>query len=320
MYTVFPVNIVEISDQTYLDLYRVMIRIRTFEDGVRQLIDEGKVGRVSFYTGGEAVAAGVCAHLKTEDQIGSTHRPLGHLIAKGGDLKKMMAEIAGKKTGTNKGKGGAYHIFDTKVNALGANGIVGGSVPMCAGYALADQVKDNGAVSISFFGEGASNQGGVQETLNLAACWNLPMVFVCENSSPEEQVMLGHKIDYPQLSIDNVSDRAANYGMTGSTHDGWDIEAVYNVMEKAITRARMGDGPSLIEFKIHRLNSDEASPYCPVKCTRDLIMMKGILDDDLDLRIREEEANKVKEAIDFAMGSPEPELVEAYADIFVEEA
>ncbi|TRO55174.1 pyruvate dehydrogenase (acetyl-transferring) E1 component subunit alpha, partial [Candidatus Bathyarchaeota archaeon] len=164
-----------------------MVAIRTFENGVRALINDGKVGHVSFYTGGEAVAAGVSAHLRKEDQIGSTHRPLGHLIAKGADINKMMAEIAGKVTGSNKGKGGAYHIFDPEAGAIGANGIVGGSVPTAAGYALSNQLKGTDNIAVSYFGEGASNQGGVQETLNLAACWKLPLVFVCENSSPEEQ-------------------------------------------------------------------------------------------------------------------------------------
>ncbi|MCW4048399.1 MAG: thiamine pyrophosphate-dependent dehydrogenase E1 component subunit alpha [Candidatus Bathyarchaeota archaeon] len=310
----------KLGDDKRLDLYRVMVRIRTFENGVRQLINDGKVGYVSFYTGGEAVAAAVSAHLVKEDQIGSTHRPLGHLIAKGADLKRMMAEIAGKATGTNKGKGGAYHIFDKEVGALGANGIVGGSVPMAAGYALANQLKDTDNVSISYFGEGASNQGGVQETLNLAACWKLPMVFVCENSSPEEQTMLGHKIDYPQLSITDISQRAPAYGMPGESHPGWDVEEVYKIAGEAIQRARRGEGPTLLEFKIHRLNADEDSPHCPIKCYRDKLMMDGVLSKELDDKIRSEEAAKVKEAMDFAVGSPEPELVDAYSDIFVEGA
>jgi len=308
-----------ISDERLLDLYRVMIRIRTFENGVRRLISEGRCGHVSFSTGGEAVAAGVSAHLTADDQIGSTHRPLGHLVAKGVDLSRMMAEIMAKSTGTNRGKGGPYHIFDKSVGALGANGIVGGSVPMCAGYALANQLRGNGSVAVSYFGEGASNQGGVQETLNLAACWRLPVVFVCENSSPEVQRMLGHEIDYPQLSVDNVGDRGATYGMPGSTHDGWDVEGVYAAVGEAVQRARGGGGPSLLEFKIHRLGADEDSRYCPVKCFRDRLMEKGVLTEKLEAEIRGEEAAKVKEAIDFAVGSPEPEPLDAYEGIFVED-
>lgn len=309
-----------IPDSVKLDLYRSMVLIRTFENGIRTLMNEGKVGHVSFYTGGEAVAAAVSAHLVKEDQIGSTHRPMGHLVAKGADLKKMMAEIAAKSTGTNKGKGGAYHIFDKEVGALGANGIVGGSVPMVAGYALSNQLKGKDNVAISYFGEGASNQGGVQETLNLAACWNLPMVFVCENSSPEEQTMLGHKIEYPQLSITDISIRAPAYGMPGGSHSGWEVEEVYRIAGEAIERARKGDGPTLLEFKIYRLNADEDSPYCPIKCYRDKLMMEGILSEELDDKIRSEEAEKVKGAMDYAVGSPEPELIDAYDDIFVEES
>jgi TPP-dependent pyruvate/acetoin dehydrogenase alpha subunit len=309
-----------ISDSIKLELYRSMVAIRTFENGLRVLINEGKIGRVSFYTGGEAVAAAVCIHLRKEDQIGSTHRPLGHLVAKGADMKKMLAEIAGKATGSNKGKGGAYHIFDPAVGALGANGIVGGSVPMAAGYALSNQLKRTDNIAVSFFGEGASNQGGVQETLNLAACWKLPMVFVCENSSPEEQTMLGHKIDYPQLSITDISLRAPAYGMPGSSHNGWEVEKVYEFVGEAVERARKGDGPTLLEFKIHRLDADEESQYCPIKCYREKLMHEGVLTEELDAEIRDKEAKKVEEAIDFAMGSPEPELLDAYQDIFVEEA
>jgi TPP-dependent pyruvate/acetoin dehydrogenase alpha subunit len=310
----------DLPNKTKLELYRSMIAIRTFENGVRELIKDGKVGRLSFYTGGEAVAAGVCAHLRKEDQIGSTHRPLGHLIAKGADVKKMMAEIAAKVTGSNKGKGGGYHIFDPGVGALGANGIVGGSVPMTAGYALANQLRGTDNVSVSFFGEGASNQGGVQETLNLATCWNLPVIFVCENSSPEEQTMLGHKINYPQLSITDISLRAPAYGMPGNSHNGWEVEEVYKKAGEAIQRARKGKGPTLLEFKIHRLDSDEVSQYCPIKCYREKLIGEEILTDKIDNQIRDNEAKKVKEAIDFAMGSPEPELIDAYKHIFVEES
>jgi len=309
-----------LTDSTRLELYRSMVAIRVFENKVRNLVKEGKIGHVSFYTGGEAVAAAVGAHLRKEDQIGSTHRPLGHLIAKGADIKKMMAEIAGKTTGSNKGKGGPYHIFDPSVGALGANGIVGGSVPMAAGYALANQIKKTDNISVSFFGEGASNQGGVQETLNLAACWKLPMVFICENSSPEEQIMLGHKIDYPQLSITDISLRAPAYGMPGSSHNGWDVEEVYNVVGEAVDRARSGGGPTLLEFKIYRLSGDEDSPYCPIKRYRGKLLKEGVLSETIESEIWDRETELVEEAVRFAMSSPEPELREAFSDIFVEES
>jgi len=309
----------KLKKEQRLSLYRAMVRIRTFENGVRRLTDEGKIGHVSLSGGGEAVAAAVGAHLNRGDQIGSTHRPLGHLVAKGCDLKRMMAEIAGKATGTNRGKGGAYHIFCPEVGALGANGIVGGSVPMCAGYALANQLRGDGHVAVSYFGEGASNQGGVQETLNLAACWKLPVVFVCENSSPVVQTMLGHEIDYPQLSIDDVSARAAAYGMPGGSHPGWDVEEAYAAVGEAVDRARKGEGPTLLEFKVHRVEGEE-SEHCPIRCYREKLMKLGVLTEKLDAEIRGKEAAAVKEAIDFAVGSPEPELVDAYKGIFAEGA
>jgi pyruvate dehydrogenase E1 component alpha subunit len=309
----------KLKKEQQVNLYRAMVRIRTFENGVRRLTDEGKIGHVSLSGGGEAVAAAVGAHLNRGDQIGSTHRPLGHLVAKGCDLKRMMAEIAGKATGTNRGKGGAYHIFCPEVGALGANGIVGGSVPMCAGYALANQLRGDGHVAVSYFGEGASNQGGVQETLNLAACWKLPVVFVCENSSPVVQTMLGHEIDYPQLSIDDVSTRAPAYGMPGSSHPGWDVEEAYKAVGEAVERARRGEGPTLLEFKVHRVEGEE-SEHCPIRCYREKLMKLSVLNEKLDREIRDREAAAVKEAIDFAVGSPEPELVDAYKDIFAEGA
>ena len=304
------------------ELYRIMVRIRTFENAVRKLTNDRKIpARFGLYTGQEAVAAGVSAHLRKDDQIGSTHRALGHLIAKGCDLDKLMAELMGKVTGFNHGKAGPYHTFDPSVGALGANGVVGGSVPMTAGYALADQLKGERNVAVSYFGEGGSNQGGVQETLNLAACWQLPIVFVCENSSPEVQRMLGHEIDYPQLSVDKVSLRAKNYGMPGSTHIGWDAAEVYKSAGKAIRRARAGKGPTLLEFKVHQLEGNlegrletnkKERQWDPIDLFKQKIPLK------LDEQIRAEEASRVQKAIDFGLKSPEPTTDQAYTCVFNE--
>jgi len=316
----------EIDEETKIELYRTMVRIRTFENRARVLIRDGEIpARSGFYTGQEAVAAGVCAHLSPSDQIGSTHRALGHLIAKGCDLKRLMAELCGKSSGLNKGKAGPYHIFDPSVGALGANGIVGGSVPMVAGYALAHQLRDDGGVAVSFFGEGASNQGGVQETMNLAACWNLPLVFVCENSSPEVQRMLGHEIDYPQLSIERVSDRAQTYGIPGATYDGWDVLEVYHAVGDAVRRAREGGGPTLLEFKVHQIEGnlegrievkDDEKIWCPIHRFKERIVGEGILTTELDEKIRDEEEIKVEEAVDFALRGTVPELIEAFKGVF----
>ena len=311
-----------------LSLYRIMVCIRAFENAARELINEGLIpARFGFYTGQEAVAAGVCAHLGSEDQIGSTHRPLGHLIAKGCDLRRLMAELCGKRTGFNKGKAGPYHVFDPSVGALGANGIVGGSVPMAAGYALANQLRRDGGVAVAFFGEGASNQGGVQETLNLAAVWRLPMVFVCENSSLDAQVMLGHEMDYPQLSVQWVSTRATAYGIPGSTVEGWDVLKVCRAAGEAIDRARRGGGPTLLEFKVHQFEGDlegrlEAAPsevvWDPIRRFREELMEGGVVGEKEDRRIRAEVEAAVQDAVEFALGSPEPEAMEAFTDVFAE--
>ena len=317
-----PEPTMSLNDAKTTELYRTMIRIRTFENAVRRLTKEGKIpARFGLYTGQEAVAAGVSAHLRKGDQIGSTHRALGHLIAKGCDPDKLMAELMGKETGFNHGKAGPYHTFDPSVGALGANGIVGGSVPMTAGYALANQLEEKRNVAVSYFGEGGSNQGGVQETLNLAACWQLPIVFVCENSSPEAQRMLGHEIDYPQLSIDKVSQRAKNYGMPGTTHTGWDATEVYKAAGKAIRRARAGKGPTLLEFKVHQLEgnlegrleaNEKERQWDPID------LLKQRIPKNVDDQIRAEEAAKVQKAIDFGTKSPEPTPEQAYTCVFKE--
>ena len=311
-----------LNESKTAEIYRVMVRIRTFENAVRRLVKEGNIpARFGLYTGQEAVAAGVSIHLRKGDQIGSTHRALGHLIAKGCDLNKLMAELMGKEAGFNHGKAGPYHTFDPSVGALGANGIVGGSVPMTAGYALANQFKGERNIAISYFGEGGSNQGGVQETLNLAACWQLPLVFVCENSSPEVQRMLGHEIDYPQLSIDKISLRAKNYGMPGSTHNGWDAIDVYKAAGKAIRRARAGKGPTLLEFKVHQLEGNLEGRLEANEKERQwdpLDILKQKIPPKLDEQIRAEEAAKVQNAIDYGIKSPEPTLDQAYSCIFKE--
>jgi pyruvate dehydrogenase E1 component alpha subunit len=316
----------EIGNPVMLDLYQSMIRIRFFENAVRRLMGKGLVpARFGLYTGQEGVAVGISAHLTPMDQIGSTHRPLGHLIAKGCDLNKLMAEICGKGTGFNKGKAGPYHVFDPSVGVLGANGIVGASVPMAAGYALANQFKGNSSVSVAYFGDGGSNQGGVQETLNLAACWNLPIIFVCENSSTRIQRMLGHEIDYPQLNIENISTRALGYGMPGSTHRGWEVLEVYRAAGDAIIRARRGLGPTLLEFKVHqtegnlegRIEENKAERMrCPISLFRTKLIQGGIMKENDDEGMRREERLLVDEAVEYAKRSPDPELKEAYTDIF----
>jgi pyruvate dehydrogenase E1 component alpha subunit len=320
-----------LSRETLINLYRAMVRIRKFEEASRKLSRERKIpGGVSLYTGEEAIAAGVCTHLTKEDYLTSTHRPLGHCIAKGADLKRLMAEICAKATGYNKGKAGPYHVADPSIGLIGANGIVGGGVPMAAGYALAAQLKGSDRVAVCFYGEGASNQGVIQETLNLAAVWGLPLIFVCENSAPEGPQMLGHMMNYPQLSIEDISVRGSAYNIPGLKVDGSDTLAVYEVAGAAVARARRGDGPTLLECKTYQYRGpfrgenaaqleEEWQKKDPILKFRG-VLLKGnsIGEKDLD-RVQKEEEMAVEEAVRFAEESPEPSLEEAFTDVFAKE-
>ncbi len=219
-----------------------------FEQKLQEFFAAGEIpGFVHLYLGEEAVATGACAALTDKDAITSTHRGHGHLLAKGGDLKLMMAEIFGRKTGYCKGKGGSMHIADMDLGILGANGIVGGGGPLAVGAALAAQYKKTDNVALCFFGDGASNQGTTQESLNWASAWKLPLVFVNENN--------GYGISCPQcksMAITDIADRAAAYDMPGVVVDGNDVLAVHEAVLEAVKRARKGEGPSLIECKTYR--------------------------------------------------------------------
>ncbi|MFQ6075663.1 MAG: thiamine pyrophosphate-dependent dehydrogenase E1 component subunit alpha [Candidatus Bathyarchaeia archaeon] len=314
--------------ETLLNMYRVMVRIRRFEEAVRRLRAGGKIpGHTSLYTGEEAIAAGVCAHLREDDYLTSTHRPLGHLIAKGCDLKRLMAELCAKATGCNRGKGGPYHAADLSVGLIGANGIVGGGPPIAAGAALAAQMRGTDQVSVCFFGEGASNQGMIQETLNLASVWRLPLIFVCENSAVEAPQMLGHMMNYPQVSVEEIAVRGIAYNIPGVTEDGNDVLAVCRAAGGAVRRAREGDGPTLLEFKTSQYGGpfrgedaarleEEWRKKDPILRFRARLFEMGILSERDVERIGGEEVASVEEAVRFAMESPEPPLEEALTDVF----
>ena len=228
--------------------YRTMRTIRAFEDRVHDEFATGDIpGFVHLYAGEEASATGVCMHLDDRDAIASTHRGHGHCIAKGVDPRTMMAEIFGRATGTCKGKGGSMHIADLSKGMLGANGIVGGGPPLICGTALAGKLAGNGAVSVAFFGDGASNQGTTLEAMNLASVWNLPAVFVAENNGYAEATASTWSV-----AADNIADRAAGFGMPGVIVDGFDFFAVHEAAGEAVARAREGGGPTLIEVKLTR--------------------------------------------------------------------
>lgn len=236
------------SLEVLLDLHRRMVRIRLFEEAAGRLAEAAKLpGFLHLYVGQEAVAAGVCAALTDSDQITSTHRGHGHLVAKGGDFNRMMAELMGKATGYCKGKGGSMHISDLELGMLGANGIVGAGSPIAVGAAFANKYRGDGNAAVAFFGDGATNIGAFHEAANMACALHLPIVFACENNeygefTPRDKTM----------AITDIVDRAAGYGMPGVIVDGMDVIAVHEAAVEAVARARAGDGPALIEAKTYR--------------------------------------------------------------------
>jgi pyruvate dehydrogenase E1 component alpha subunit len=237
-----------LSREDLLEAYRRMKTIREFEERVHVEFAKGGIpGFVHLYAGEEASAAGVCMNLTDDDKIASTHRGHGHCIGKGVDVHGMMAEIYGKRTGTCHGKGGSMHIADLDTGMLGANGIVGGGPPLVCGAALAAKLKKTGGVAVAFFGDGASNQGTTFEAMNLAAVWKLPAIFVAENNGYAEATAAKFSV-----ACEDISTRAAGFGMPGVTVDGHDFFAVFEATRTAVTRARNGGGPSLIEVKLDR--------------------------------------------------------------------
>lgn len=238
----------DLGKDLLLDMYRSMQRIRQFESRVRDLALANELpGFVHVSIGEEASATGVCAALRKTDRITSTHRGHGHLIAKGGRLAQMMAELYGKRQGYCKGKGGSMHIADLEVGMLGANGIVGGGGPLICGTALASKIRGENNVGVCFFGDGASNQGTIFEAMNLASVWKLPVIFVAENNGYAEATSSTFSV-----AVENIADRASAFGMPGVIVDGFDFFAVYEAAGEAIKRAREGGGPTLLEVKLSR--------------------------------------------------------------------
>lgn len=319
----------EISRDVLLDMYTRMVKIRKFEEKVAELFAQGKVlGFVHLYIGEEATAVGVCENLEDKDYITSTHRGHGHLIAKGGDLKYMMAELYGKETGYCKGKGGSMHIADATKGILGANGIVGGGFPIAAGAALSAKMRGTDQVAVCFFGYGASNQSTFHEALNIASIWKLPVVFVCENNL----YGISMRQDKHQ-AIKDVADRAIGYGIPGVTVDGNDVLAVYEVAKEAINRARSGAGPTLVECKTYRYRGHfEGDPtiYRSKEEVEEwlakdpiLRLSKHILDNDVatEKELKDIEARiveEVEEAVRFAEESPYPKEEAAVEDVYTD--
>jgi pyruvate dehydrogenase E1 component alpha subunit len=312
-----------------LEMYREMVTIRVFERKVSDLFTSGViVGDLHLSIGEEAVSVGVCSSLRKTDTINVTHRGHAHCIAKGVDLNRMMAEFFAKRTGICKGKGGSMHIADLSVGMLGASGIVGGGIPHAVGAGLAFKMKRTEQVAVAFFGDGATNQGVFHESLNLAAIWELPVVFVCENNQFAESTPVS-----AAMLVKNVADRAAAYGIPGVMADGMDVVSVYEKANYAIKRAREGKGPTLLECKTYRFEGHEIGDPWETYRTKDavenwkksdpianlrqkLIVDKLAVTQELD-DLERDVVRVIESAVDFAKESPSPEPKEAFEDVFV---
>lgn len=318
-----------LSKEKIINLFTVMQKIRKFETTVMELFAEGKIpGFVHLYLGEEAVAAGACLGLKDSDYITSTHRGHGHIIAKGGNLKFMMAELFGKETGYCKGKGGSMHIADASIGILGANGIVGAGHNLAVGAGLTLKYKKTDGVCICFFGDGSTNQGTFHESLNMASIWKLPVVFVAENN------FYGISMNQRRhQAVKDISDRASAYNIPGVSVDGNDVFAVYESVTEAISRARKGYGPTLIECKTYRhrghFEGDPAT-YKPkeeqeewlqkdpvLRMKKYLIENEILAEKDIDA-IDTEIEKEIDIAVKFAVDSPDPKLESTVEDIYTD--
>ena len=300
-----------------------MLLIRRFEEKLDELFSSGVIkGTSHLYAGQEAVAVGVCAALENADLMTSTHRGHGHFLAKGGDPNTLMAELWGKATGNSKGRGGSQHVADYSIGFLGSNGITAGGLPIATGAALSAQMRGSGQVVVSFFGEGGANQGTFHESLNMAAIWRLPILFICENN----QYAMSTRFD-EAFATPDIAARAAGYGFPGEIVDGSDFFAVQNAVEKAATRARNGHGPTLLEAKTYRYYGHSKSDKCEYR-TRDeendwksrdpikkLRAKCEISDADFEAIFSEIEA-QIKGAVEFARTSPEPEIEDLELELF----
>lgn len=323
----------ELSTELLMDMHRRMVRIRLFEEAAGQLAEAAKLpGFLHLYVGQEAVAAGVCTTLTDDDQITSTHRGHGHLVAKGGQFNEMMAELMGKATGYCKGRGGSMHISNLDVGMLGANGIVGAGVPIAVGAGFANKYSDNGNVAAAFFGDGSTNIGAFHEAANMACALKLPVLFICENNEYGE--FTARK---DTMAITDIVDRAAGYGMPGVIVDGMDVVAVHEAAVEAAARARRGEGPSLIEAKTYRFynhhgiqnlglkyrTDDEVAEWKqrdPIFTFEDRLIEAGTATrNDFD-GIWAELRDDIAAAIEFAEASPLPDPSMVLADVYTEMA
>jgi pyruvate dehydrogenase E1 component alpha subunit len=318
----------QISTEKLLELYHQMWLVRYFDEKVDEFFAKGLIhGTTHLCVGQEATAVGACAVLQDIDKITSTHRGHGHCIAKGASPDRMMAELFGRETGYCKGKGGSMHIADVEKGNLGANGIVGGGIPIAAGAALTSKMKNLGYVVLCFFGDGASNEGSFHEAINLASIWKLPVVFFCENN---QYGMSGPARE--MIGIENIADRSKSYGIPGVTVEGNDIFEVMQATATAVDRARAGHGPSLIEAKTYRWKGHSKSDAKKYRTKEEELMWreekdpiahmaKRLVDDKIttpetleELRVKALE--EIEASVKFAEQSPMPSPDTLEEDVF----
>ncbi len=323
-----------LEDKTLLmEMLRRMVRIRLFEERVIQLVERGEiVGAAHSYIGEEAVAVGACMALRDDDWMTGNHRSHGHPIAKGGDVNKAMAELLGKATGLCKGKGGSMHLADFSVGILGESGILGSSIPTAVGAALGSVLQGNDRVAVPFFGDGASNEGAFHESINLAAIWKLPVVFLCENN--QYAVSSSFK---KMVASENISDRSAAYNIPGVLVDGQDCIAMYEAVSAAVARARAGEGPSLIEGRTYRYydhslglgrivrtayREDEEVELWkqrdPINIHKERLLSQGMATQKEIDAIDAETQRQIDDATEFARQSPYPEPEALFEDMFAD--
>lgn len=315
------------NDETLIKLYRQMWLIRYFEEKVDDFFKQGLIyGTTHLCIGQEATAVGTCAVLEAGDKITSTHRGHGHCIAIGSRVDQMMAELFGRTTGYCKGKGGSMHIADVDGGNLGANGIVGGSIPLAVGSALTAQMKKLDYVTVCFFGDGATNEGSFHEALNMAAIWQLPVVFVCENN----QYGMSSAVN-DMTNIEKLSGRAQAYGFPGVTIDGNDLIEVIQTADEAVKRARSGGGPTLIEMNTYRWKGHSKSDRGkyrtqeevekwkkkdPIKRYERLLLKHGLLNETKISSIKQDALKEVEDSIDYAKQGPMPTVHDVLTDVY----
>jgi pyruvate dehydrogenase E1 component alpha subunit len=320
----------DLTNADMLRMFEQMTRIREFDERAGLLMEQARVpGSVHLYCGEEAIAVGVCEALNDDDYITSTHRGHGHLIAKGGDVERMYAELFAKATGYNGGKGGSMHMAALDLGIIGANGIVAAGLPIGLGVAFASQYQGNDRVTVCFFGDGATNEGAFHEAMNMAAILKAPMVFVCENNGYGEWSSAAST-----TSVTDIVDRAASYGIAGAMVDGMDIAAVHEASIEAVARARSGAGPTLLECKTYRYydhvgrdfgilqrDPDEIARWRardPIQQWREVLIAQGVFDDNTADTITARIAADMERAIANAEQAPDPHPDALYEDVYSE--